>query len=161
MLNRSALAPVAVLLFAVVLCERALAPIAVLSPPVVLLREGTITAGRVVAALSVPQERIMTGGRIPAPVVVLESASSPRNVLPLVSQPSSQTAPACGGSARQTRASGIEANRVKSRLAGHAVNRAAEATGRLIFLGVAFSWFFLCVFVASELFNCCLWEHTD
>jgi hypothetical protein len=40
-----------------------------------------------------------------APVVVLASAPSPRNVLAFVSQPSSQTALACGESAKQASAS--------------------------------------------------------
>jgi hypothetical protein len=39
------------------------------------------------------------------PVVVLESVPSPRNVLPLLSQPCSHTAPTCGESVRQAKMS--------------------------------------------------------
>ena len=71
-----------------------------------------------------------------------------RGVLPGIAAVRRWTDRPCSGeSASQASASGKTKAAYRSRLAGHAVNRAAKATGRLIFSSVELSYF---VFIFGE-----------
>src|SRR4030095_14369355 len=95
-----------------VFLKRAKAPLAVFCSP----RQFPCSAPAPVAVLNLPVMLVVSARApvavLPLPVVLFTSASSPRNVLLRASQPSWQTARACGESAKQPSVSAMRTGRI-------------------------------------------------